>query len=544
VIARVVDWVRRRPRRCLAAFSLLLLLPGIGSRDLWNPDEPRYAEVAREMLVLDSYSVPHLNGVIYREKPPFHFWTIAAVGALRGGVDEVATRIPVALAAVAAGLAVFELGMLWFSPPTALASAAVFLGCGKILLQGRVGQIDMTLVALVAWAMVAWSYARLRDRPRWIYGFWLLAGIATTTKGFVGLLPPLLAIVLFLVLRGEWSALRRQRWGTGLLVYSLPLLAWLVPATLAVGPSYLEHLVLRQSVGRFANPWHHFRPWYYYLTVLPADFFPFSIVLPLALRDGWRRRLETHGATLFALCWVVVTVVFFSLSPGKRTVYILTMYPALALLVGDALVRGGSALRRWVSWPWLVVASLLATVALVAVTLPTQRLREQAVLLAPGQRMALGIAVGLMALGLLIGALRARRGDGFGSAIATGTGMAVAGTLLAALVLPALDPSKSLRPIGERLARELGPTESYLIVGQPLESAVLFYSRRFGQHITLAGDLEQAMAQGPHSLLVADTKDLAALGVTVSWPELAIPGSASSWQIYRRPPLAAEPPPR
>lgn len=84
----------RRDELLLAALALAVFLPGIAARDLWNPDEPRYAEVAREMLERGDWLVPHLNGQVYSEKPPLQLWAIAAFGLLRGEVDVVAARLP------------------------------------------------------------------------------------------------------------------------------------------------------------------------------------------------------------------------------------------------------------------------------------------------------------------------------------------------------------------------------------------------------------------------------------------------------------------
>ena len=134
-----------------------------------------------------------------------------------------------------------------------------------------------------------------------------------------------------------------------------------MPAGLAGGRAYLDHIVLKQNVTRYANPWHHRLPWYYYLTVIPPEFLPWSFFLPTAVvaARGVGGR-ERSGLRLWA-CWAVVTVVFFSLSPAKRDVYVLTMYAAMALLVGaglDAQVVGQQALDLGAE-PGLAAAGVL-----------------------------------------------------------------------------------------------------------------------------------------------------------------------------------------
>ncbi|HZI64205.1 MAG TPA: glycosyltransferase family 39 protein, partial [Thermoanaerobaculia bacterium] len=331
---------RRRDDLLLALAGLLLFLPGIGRRDLWNPDEPRYAEVAREMRLSGEYLVPHLNGQVYAHKPPLQFWAIAAAALVRGKLDEVATRLPAVASAVAAMLLVSRLGERLFNRRAAWIAVAAFATCAKILWQGRIGQIDMLLTALVAAAVWFWVRSWTEERPNLALLFFLFAGLATLAKGPVGLLPPLLGILALLAVERDRQGFRRLRLGRGLLLWAAVVLAWLVPAGLHAGRDYLDQIVLRQNVTRFADPWHHFRPWHYYLSVLPGDFFPWSLLLPGALVAGWKGlagRERRHF--VLTLCWAAATLVFFSLSPAKRTVYILTMYPALALAVGAGLDR-------------------------------------------------------------------------------------------------------------------------------------------------------------------------------------------------------------
>jgi 4-amino-4-deoxy-L-arabinose transferase-like glycosyltransferase len=146
----------RRDTLLLVLAGTLLFLPGVGSRDLWNPDEPRYAEIAREMLSSGEYWVPHLNGEVYTQKPPLQFWAMAVAGKLTGDLDESAARLPAVLSAIAALVLVQRLGRRLFGARAAWIAAAAFATGTKILWQGRIGQIDMLLVALVAAAMWFW----------------------------------------------------------------------------------------------------------------------------------------------------------------------------------------------------------------------------------------------------------------------------------------------------------------------------------------------------------------------------------------------------
>ncbi len=559
---------RRRDLLALAAAAALLFLPGLGGRDLWNPDEARYAVVAREMLERGDLFVPHLNGEVYTQKPPLLFWAIGAASLLTGGVDETSARLPSALAAIGAVLLVFLLGERLFTRRAGFLAAAAFATCAKVLWQGRFGQIDMLLVALVTAAVWCWvrrefpedastvgvadapgmsSRARARDlgggrREPLPYLFFVFAGLATLAKGPVGLLPPLLSILAYRALAHGREGLRGLRLGRGLLLWAAVVAAWLLPAALAGGPEYLEQIVFRQNVTRYADPWHHFQPWYYYLTVLPGDFFPWSFLLPAALvvgwREGWLRRRERHPF-LFALCWVVVTVLFFSLSSAKRTVYILTMYPALALLVGAALDRAAAAWprdRRWIAGSLGALAALCVLLAAAVPPVAARRADEVAVLGGEALVWKLTAALGLLAAGAVAAWLLALRGRPLhgAAALAAGTAAMALGTFL--FVVPAFDVVKSARPLSRVLDAKLAPGETYGIYPR-LDSTFLFYSRR--RAVPLEGEeaLRRFAARPGRVWLLAQRDDLAKLrGGPLPLVEVARDPDASEGYLLLRSP--------
>ncbi len=404
----------------LLLLGLVLFLPGIGGRDLWNPDEPRYAEVTREMRESGDWFVPHLNGKIYSEKPPLLFWTIAGASLVTGEVGTVATRLPSLLAGIATLFLLFGMARRLFDRRVAWWSVAILATSGRILWQARVGQIDMLLLALVTLAMYFFVRGWIEHRPGYFRLFFVAAGLGTLAKGPVGLLPPLLSILAFAVLTGERSRLRELRIGSGLAIWAGVVLLWLVPGGLTGGAAYIETLVIKQNVTRFADPWHHFQPFYYYLTTVPADFLPWFFFLPGALWLGWRRATanERQGY-LFACCWMVVTVLFFSISPAKRTVYVLQMFPAMAMIVAWAfseIANSWSRLRRFALVPAGLLVLLYAALPVAWFVLARERPERTARLLAqieplgPGLVPVLAVLVGLLFASALAAWLLGRHG--------------------------------------------------------------------------------------------------------------------------------------
>jgi 4-amino-4-deoxy-L-arabinose transferase-like glycosyltransferase len=517
----------------LAVLGALLFLPGLGRHDVWNPDEARYAEVAREMPLLGHWALPHLNGQVYSQKPPLLFWSIAFFGRLTGGLDATAARLPSALAAIGSLLLVHAIGRRFFGRRAAWIAAAAFATCFKVIWQGRFGQIDMLLTGLVTLGVWFWVRGYTERRPGLHLFFFLSAGLATLAKGPVGLLPPLLSILAFLAVTRDREELKRLRIGRGLLLWAVVVLAWLVPAGLDAGPDYLRQIVFRQNVTRYANPWHHFAPPWYYLGILPGEFFPWSFLLPVAIVAGWKRLIrpektrwdETRPAAilaesnrtldrlvgeharagfLFCLCWAVVTLVFFSISPAKRSVYILTMYPALALLAGAGLDLAAAAWPRWrrgVVFPLGAVAGL---VLLVTAALPVAARRRPETAVLGGDAFVRGLMAIL--LPLLVGAIAAwwfsRSGALPRAAAALAAGMALTGLGVALYALPRFDVFKSARGLSSVLVSRMAPGEPYGIYPR-LDSTFLFQTRRFCEELDSEAKLRTYLARPGRVWLLA-----------------------------------------
>lgn len=472
-------WSSRWDAIGIVLLGAALFLPGLGSHDLWNPDEPRYAEVTREMLASGDYLVPHLNGAVYQQKPPLLFWSMAAAAKLTGGLDEVAARLPSALAAVGTLLLTFLLGRQELGRRAAWV-AVLALGTGvKFFWQGRVGQIDMLLTFLVALAVACWWRGELCRDGRWALAFFAVAGLATLAKGPAGFLPPLLAILAFYTWSRDHEGWQRLRLGWGVVLWAAVVAAWLLPAAARVGGDYLATLVWKQNVTRYADPWGHHRPWWYFLGVLPFDFFPWSFLLLGAVVSAWRRLCGPEGRFLrFLLCWAAVTLVFFSLSPGKRTVYILPMYPALALLVGAAF-DGWAAYwprqRRWLTRPLAALAGLLI---LIAFALPwAVGRRPEAGLFPDWLPQALATLAGTVAAAAGLAFLLARRGRVVAAAGALAGGVATVWLAAVLLVLPPFDRVKSARPLAMaylELAKDDEPYATY----PRLDAPFLYYTGR------------------------------------------------------------------
>ncbi len=502
---------RLLPYLVLAAAAAAVLLPGIGSRDLWNPDEPRYAEVAREMLLepraIEHFLVPRLNGERYDHKPPLHFWNIALFGALRGGVDEVAARLPSLLAGIGSVLVVFALAGRLFGRRTAWLAAPVFLTSALVMWNGRVGQIDMTLTFLELLAILFWARGRSWGPDGQAQGpatggsnlanlaFFACLGLATLAKGPVGLIVPLLAVVTWLAFERDRAGVTDLRMGRGLLLWAAIVLAWFGPAVWLAGKSYFDALILDQTVSRYAEATYHPRPWHYYFRTLPGTFAPWTLLAPVAIYAAFRRSRRDPAsrearAVRFLLVWIASTFVFFSVSGGKRTVYLLALAAPLAMLTAYGVL----AIRE--GWPRYRAAFLVSAAAVsllfgaVVLAAPGAAADLPAGSLPEGTIASLQAVAAIPLFAGLIGLYLAarRRPDLLIACLATGLGLTMSVT--AVRLLPLGDAFKSARALSADLVQWAEAGEPYAIYPVP-DAAFLFYTRRFAVDLhggTLAHD--------------------------------------------------------
>jgi 4-amino-4-deoxy-L-arabinose transferase-like glycosyltransferase len=353
--------------------GLLIFFPSLGLRDLWEPDEPRYAEVATEMRLLDDYLLLHLNGEIYAEKPPLFFWLSALFQGL--GMGVAAGRVVSGTAALGTLLLTYAIGLLWFPSRTALLAAAILATTEYFGWISRIGIIDTTLVFFTTLSLYGFFRHR-RNGGRWLILFYAGMGLAVLSKGPVGILVPALAATAATVISGGWTALRARHplWGIPLLLAIVGL--WLVPACMQGGEDFTRYVLFRQNLGRMVSSWSHQASWYYYLEHLPLNLLPWVVLTPWAFywasrQKGWAR----GGAVRSFLCWFVLGLVFFSLNSGKRERYLLPLYPALALTLAAFLehafveYRSGRG-RAWLTGLLSLELGLLGVVGLCFVAFP------------------------------------------------------------------------------------------------------------------------------------------------------------------------------
>ena len=365
----------------LIGFCVLLYFVNLGRWDLWNPDEPRYAQVSREMVERGDWILMHDNGEIYADKPPLFFWFIAFSSYLGQGFTSFSVRFPAAFFGTLTILLTFLLGRALYSSRAGFLSGLVLATNFEFAYLSIRADTDTTLTFFTTASLFCffqWYLSRQEVRRDQgsvqrlsIYGFYLGMALATLVKGPVGFILPLLVSLIYLIIQRDWQALKAMKLLPGMLLMLGIVLSWYLPAVAKGGKDYLHATLLQQTVGRYATGFAKVRPFYYYFVNFPGDFLPWFLFLPGAILYGFAKKKERLPKEfLFLLIWFISIFAFFSFSKGKRPIYLLPLYPAVSLLVGrlwDTYLsdsNGNSVRRTWVSLPVYMMASFVFLVGI------------------------------------------------------------------------------------------------------------------------------------------------------------------------------------
>ncbi len=380
----------------LVVLCLLLFFYGLGSRDFWAPDEGDFAEIVSELDY--NLVVPHLNGAVYAEKPPLFYYIAYLSKRLFSGLrDEVRLRLPSAFFALIFMLAFAATVRAHFSRRLAWTASLMLLTSPLFYWQARYLQVDMVFSSLVACSLFAFLWFQARGSAIYGLAFFVCLGLAFLTKGPLAVVLVAPPIIAFLIVQRDASVLRRPALYVGCLLFIAIVIPWYLAVQSREGWEFLYENVIRQNVLRFTEAWSHRRPFYYYFTTLPLDFFPWSLFLPagfvVAFRN-WKR----EAPLLYLLLFFLWTFLFLSLSSGKISKYMLPALPSLAVTAAVGIETGN---RRYGKAAFAVLALLFLLTGAVLIAFRTGLYPELYQV-----RLLNGLAAALFGAGLLYASLR------------------------------------------------------------------------------------------------------------------------------------------
>ena len=354
-----------RWRIIVLVLVVALTLFSNGWRDLVQPDEGRYAEIPREMLVSGDWVVPHLNGLPYIEKPPLQYWATAIAYRIFG-IDDWVSRLWNLLLGIGGLVIVQATGRKLWGARAGDAAALVLLATPLYMMVGQLNLLDMGLTffltaALCAFLLAQRDEASEAENRRWMLWCWVAISFGFLQKGLVAGAVPVLALVAYSVLQRDWRLWQRLHLLKGIAIFALLCLPWVLALGLRDG-EYAWFFLVHEHFTRFlTNEHHREEPWWYFILVFAVGALPWT---PLLLRAAWQAlasRVPGRFDPARALAvWGIVVLVFFSLSGSKLAPYIMPALPPLALLAGRELDRGLSSRAHTV---------LLATAGVLAVLL-------------------------------------------------------------------------------------------------------------------------------------------------------------------------------
>jgi 4-amino-4-deoxy-L-arabinose transferase-like glycosyltransferase len=329
----------------LVAFCGFLFFYGLGAFGLLGADEPRYAQVAREMLDRSDWVTPTLQGKVWLEKPVLYYWQAMVSFRVGRGVSDQAARLPAAFDAAMLIAAIFFF-LRRFRHGSELDGTLITASCAGMIGFAHAAATDMPLAAAFAIALLAWFAWYESSQRIYLAAFYIALALGTLAKGPVA--PALAAVIIFLfvAVKRDWRAIPRTLWVPGIVLYLAVMLPWYIVVQLR-NPEFFRVFILEHNLARFSQDvYHHRQPFWFYLPVFLLAMMPWTLVLTVAVVERarliWSEGKQAFARAeeswpLFLLIWMSVPILFFSASQSKLPGYILPAVPAAALLVAEYL---------------------------------------------------------------------------------------------------------------------------------------------------------------------------------------------------------------
>ncbi len=453
----------------LGVVLLALWFAGLQSRSLFEPDEGRYAEIAREMFASGDWVMPRFDGFKFYDKPPLQYWATALNYQLFG-VHHWTARLWSALAGLLCVLATWYAARRVWGAREGRVAGLVCAGMFLIVAAAHITSLDMGVAAFLTAALCAFLIAEFgSDSPgsqrRWMLLTWLAMALAVLSKGLIGIVLPGGALFAYMLWKRDWTLLRRVQLLPGLALLLVVTVPWFVLLARR-DDQFLSFFFIHEHFGRFLSKVaNRNQPWWYYLPIAAIGLLPWTGFLLQALRMSWQRvRHADDNAAGLVLIYATVVLLFFSLSGAKLPLYVLPMFPALALLIGRTLP---GLTHRMIARRLLWVAVPAAVGVAIALALPHMSMLHGAqtayfALLGPA-----AVAMAMLTIGTGLGVALARRGR-IDAAIAAA---ALGGLLFAQGLLFAY---QQLAPVtsAQTMATMARP---YIRSGVPVYAVQMFY---------------------------------------------------------------------
>jgi 4-amino-4-deoxy-L-arabinose transferase-like glycosyltransferase len=356
----IVDNVQHYLPWLLCLLGLAVLFVNLGSADLFEPDEGRNAEKAREILLLNDWITPHENFLPVLDKPMFFYWLVAFAYKIFG-ISEWSGRLPSALSALGCLNLVYRFARQRWGLWEAGWSVLILLTSVQFFFLSRIVIADMTLTFSITLALYSFYSAIHAESEKakklhccLMYG---ALGAGTLVKGLIGLVIPGLVFFIYLFVTKRWVILRRLHLFPGTLFFLVIVVPWYLWVD-ARNPGYLSYYFWDEHFNRYlTDEFERDASGFYLLFVLAVGFLPWTLWLPWVAKVAWQKRDDKN---LFLVFWIVLPFLFFSLSNSQLPHYALLIYPPLAILSGQMIAahfNQPASKKTWFFYlPWIPAA--------------------------------------------------------------------------------------------------------------------------------------------------------------------------------------------
>ncbi len=329
------------PPLTLGTLCVVIYMLSLGDVDFYTKGQPREATVVWEIYNNGNWVLPLRNGHIIPSKPPLFHWLGAAASYVFGGLSEFSIRFPSALLALIGVIVTYRVGAGLWGREAGLAAGLSLATSFEWVRAAATARVDMTLTFFFIMALyMFWDIYRTRKVTlSRSLALFILFALATLAKGPIGAVLPALIIIVFLVLKGDLAFVKRLHLVSGTLLFLTVVLSWYGLALWEGGAAFFEKQIMKENVLRFLSSGAagagHVHPFYYFVPNLFLGMMPWSFFLPSLIYFLYHRRSSWKQSDVtFLLVWVATVFLFYSASSSKRSVYILPLYPGIALLFG------------------------------------------------------------------------------------------------------------------------------------------------------------------------------------------------------------------
>lgn len=372
-----MDSLKLAKRLYIVTFLIVVVfyLVGLGSLPLIGPDEPRYAQVAREMLMRGDLITPTLGGHTWFEKPALLYWMMIA-SAKVFGISEWSLRLGPAICGLLTIAACWVVGRELERERDVqgfqLEAMQVAASCLGLIVFSRAASFDVVITMTTTWSLAFFVLHEIagssrRRRIGFLIGFYAFVGMSLLAKGLVGIVIPFGVVGFYFILRRRWPA----RHVFVSLVWGIPLAlavaaTWYGPVIAKHGWTFIDEFFIQHHFARYvSNKYKHPQPIWFFPAIILLLALPWTPFLILALVKArswmWRGDDNLSQVRVFALAWLLLPIVFFSFSGSKLPGYILPSLPAAALLVADWIAsRNGKPLPYVAIFAATLLAVLIA----------------------------------------------------------------------------------------------------------------------------------------------------------------------------------------